>query len=183
MALAKDLSLIVGLILVLSGVVLASNAAGLPGLGDFNNPFDDHHSTDPDADTDTYDLRSQVRLEASSLGEVRLRGFSYQTPASGPGFLSIGDTGALSLTGASDVRVTRTLVNTETGRVYASDTMVIDQLAGGSNKVIVTDVDNLEPGKYRLDFQVVFDPEWVDVTDWDNKFEKSYPIQVPKVKN
>ena len=180
MGLAEDLPLIAGVGLILIGLAYGVTAAGLPGIGSFDNPFDDVWSSDPGSDADTYDLRSQFSVSASALGGVTISGFTYQTPESGFSLSTIGSSGNLALTGANDVRVTRKLTNEDTGKIYLSDTLQFNEVAGGETITVNTDADNLKPGDYTLNVEVVYDPEWYDIGDLDNTKTREYNIQVPK---
>jgi hypothetical protein len=179
----NDLPLILGALLLVSGLVYAGGIPDLPGLGNFDNPIDNIYETDPDAETQVYDLKSEFRVSATAVGDVSISGFTYQTPSSATLLSAVGGLGDLSLTGASDLRVSRTLTNTDTGKIYLSDTVSYGDVAGGEQIVVSTDSDNLKSGNYELDVEVTYDPSWFDPTDIDNTKQETFTINVPKVSN
>lgn len=183
MGVKQDLPLIFGGLIMLLGAAFLVGSSGLPGIGDFDNPIDDIWSSDPDSDSDVYDLNSQFRVSAAALGDVEVGAFTYQTSESSTFLSAVGGLGDFSWTGADDVRVTRVLRNTDTGRVILSDTIQYDSVEGGDEVVVNTDVDNLRSGNYVLDVEVVYDPSWFDVTDVDNTKNREFDINVPKVSN
>lgn len=184
MGLKKDLPLIFGMLILLTGVVYASGNAGLPGIGVFDNPFDDIISTDPDTDPEeqTYDIVTSATLDSTFSGAMGLKGFSYQTPESGI-TLSVLDGSALSLGGADAVRVTTTVTNIDTGKVFLENTKRFGELPASETEVVNTKVTNVPAGNYQIKYVVSYNPKYASVEDPDNQFTETYNMQVPKVIN
>lgn len=184
MGLKNDLPLLAGLVLILSGTVFATGNAGLPGIGVFDNPFDDIVSTDPETNPEnqTYDIVASATLDSTFSGAMGLKGFSYQTPESGLS-LSIADTGDLSLGGADAVRVTTKVTNTDTDRVFLENTKRFGELPASDTEVVDTKVTNVPAGNYEIKYTVAYNPKYAAIEDPDNQFTETYDIQVPKVRN
>jgi len=179
MSLFEDLPILAGLALIVGAGIFFVGTSGLPGVGDFDNPFTKIGS-DPDPTMDSrYDVTTQINIGSTALGDVFVRDFTYQTKESGFS-LSIADIGNLAVLGANNVKADVVVQNQDTGKVYLSNTYFIEELDGGETKSLDVNFDNARPGTYMISYDVTFDPAVYDFTDFDNEISKSFTFEVPK---
>lgn len=183
MGLKEDLPVLAGMLLVLAGVVFAAGSSGLPGIGSFDNPFDEISSGTGDEDVDSYDVTTQLNVGTTLTGDTEIGDFTYQTQPSCNFCLSIADGSQFSIGGASNVKADVRVVNQDTGKVYVQTTKFLGELDGGETKRVDVNWDNARAGTYLVRYIVTYDPDAFDLTDLDNVKRKRYNIQVPKVRN
>jgi len=180
MSIVNDLPIIGALLILLAGLTFIVGSAGLPGLGNFDNPVDEIRSN-PDPDEDSlYDVSTQLTVGATALGDTDVSGFTYQTQRSCSFCLSIGSTSDLAIGGSKSVKADVTVINQETGKVYVRTTKFLGDIGAGQNKELAVEWANAKPGQYTVNYVVTYDPDVYDISDGDNVKDKTYTIDVPK---
>lgn len=175
---AQDLAAGVAILAVsigLAGFVAAvqlpgSSSAPIPGTGGGGGSGGEPQKP-------RYDLTSSITISATSLGNVAVKGFSYETTKSGFFALSIASSDELAIGGANAVQVEKSLRNAD-GDLVASDVERIGELGAGQSTQSKFSTSNLDPGVYNIKYEVTFDPEVFTIKDNVEIVERQ--VEVPK---